>query len=69
MAAGHTGASSSPGRERFPVRFQRNQAGFTIGGPFIQNKLFGFAGYEKPTIRQAPGNNRYPRPTAEPQRL
>jgi hypothetical protein len=39
-------------------QLKRNQAGFTIGGPFIKNKLFGFAGYQKLTIRQAPGNSR-----------
>jgi hypothetical protein len=39
-------------------KLKRNQAGFTIGGPFIRNKLFGFAGYQKLTIRQAPGNSR-----------
>ena len=39
-------------------QLKRNQAGFTIGGPFLKNKLFGFAGYQKLTIRQAPGNNR-----------
>src|SRR3954454_2031762 len=39
-------------------QLKRNQAGFTIGGPFIKNKLFGFAGYQKLTIRQAPGNIR-----------
>jgi hypothetical protein len=39
-------------------QLKRNQAGFTLGGPFIKNKLFGFGGYQKLTIRQAPGNNR-----------
>src|SRR5262245_22834317 len=39
-------------------QLKRNQAGFTLGGPFIKNKLFGFAGYQKLLIRQAPGNNR-----------
>src|SRR6476659_5130794 len=34
---------------------KRNQYGVTLGGPFIKNKLFGFAGYQKLTIRQAPG--------------
>jgi hypothetical protein len=37
---------------------KRNQFGFTLGGPFIRNKLFGFAGYQKLTIRQAPGDAR-----------
>lgn len=39
-------------------QLKRNQAGFTIGGPFIKNKLFGFAGYQKLIVRQAAGNNR-----------
>jgi len=39
-------------------KLKRNQAGFTLGGPFIKNKLFGFMGYQKLTIRQAPGDNR-----------
>ncbi len=37
---------------------KRNQFGFTLGGPFIKNKLFGFGGYQKFTIRQAAGNSR-----------
>lgn len=39
-------------------QLKRNQFGFTLGGPFIKNKLFGFAGYQRLTIRQAPGDNR-----------
>ena len=39
-------------------QLKRNQFGFTLGGPFIRNKLFGFAGYQKLTIRQAPGDLR-----------
>lgn len=38
-------------------QLKRNQFGFTAGGPFIKNKLFGFAGYQRLTIRQAAGNN------------
>ena len=29
-----------------------------VGGPFIKNKLFGFGGYQKLTIRQAAGDTR-----------
>jgi hypothetical protein len=37
---------------------KRNQFGFTLGGPFLKNKLFGFAGIQRLTIRQAAGNER-----------
>jgi Carboxypeptidase regulatory-like domain/TonB dependent receptor-like, beta-barrel len=37
---------------------KRNQYGFTVGGPILKNKLFGFGGAQKLTIRQAAGNNR-----------
>ncbi len=37
---------------------KRNQFGFTLGGPFLKNKLFGFGGFQRLTIRQAAGNNR-----------
>ena len=37
---------------------KRNQYGFTLGGPFVKNKLFGFAGIQKLAIRQAPGDAR-----------
>jgi hypothetical protein len=39
-------------------QLKRNQFGFTVGGPFIKNRLFGFMGYQKLLIRQAAGNNR-----------
>jgi hypothetical protein len=39
-------------------QLKRNQFGFTLGGPFLKNKLFGFAGYQKLTIRQAAGDLR-----------
>lgn len=39
-------------------KLKRNQFGFTLGGPFIKNKLFGFVGYQKLMIRQAAGNSR-----------
>src|SRR5713226_7781374 len=39
-------------------QLKRNQFGATLGGPFIKNKLFGFAGFQKLLIRQAAGNSR-----------
>jgi hypothetical protein len=36
---------------------KRNQFGFTLGGPFVKNKLFGFAGVQRLTIRQQAGNS------------
>lgn len=39
-------------------QLKRNQFGFTLGGPFVKNKLFGFAGFQRLTIRQAPGDSR-----------
>jgi hypothetical protein len=35
---------------------KRNQFGFTLGGPLLKNKIFAFGGYQRLTIRSAPGN-------------
>jgi hypothetical protein len=39
-------------------QLKRNQFGFTLGGPFLKNKLFGFGGFQKLLIRQAAGDSR-----------
>jgi hypothetical protein len=36
---------------------KRNQAGFTLGGPVLKNKLFVFGGFQDLDIRTAPGNS------------
>src|SRR5262249_22568590 len=36
---------------------KRNQAGFTLGGPILKNKLFVFGGFQDLDIRTAPGNS------------
>ncbi len=43
---------------RSPDLLKRNQFGFTVGGPFVKNRLFGFMGLQRLTIRAAAGNNR-----------
>jgi hypothetical protein len=37
-------------------KFQRNQFGFTVGGPILQNRLFGFFNFEGLRNRQAAAN-------------
>ncbi|HWQ55763.1 MAG TPA: carboxypeptidase regulatory-like domain-containing protein [Bryobacteraceae bacterium] len=41
-----------------PDRLKRNQAGFTVGGPLIKNKLFAFGGIQQLWLRSAPGSLR-----------
>jgi hypothetical protein len=36
---------------------KRNQAGFTLGGPILKNRLFVFGGFQDLDIRTAPGNS------------
>src|SRR5712692_959254 len=38
-----------------PDGLQRNQTGFTLGGPVIKNKLFLFGGYQRTWLRQIAG--------------
>jgi hypothetical protein len=39
-------------------QLKQNQAGFTVGGPILKNKLFAFGGFEKLEVRTASGASR-----------
>jgi hypothetical protein len=39
-------------------QLKRNQAGLTLGGPILKNKLFAFGGFQQLEIRSTPGNLR-----------
>jgi hypothetical protein len=46
-------------------QLKQNQAGFTLGGPILKNKLFAFGGYQRLTIRTASGASKAQTLTAQ----
>jgi hypothetical protein len=53
----NTALNASNFFSRAQDNLKRNQAGFTLGGPILKNKLFVFGGFQDLDIRTAPGNS------------
>ncbi len=64
----NTALNASNFFSRTQDQLKRNQTGFTLGGPFLRNKLFGFGGYQRLWIRTASGATRVQTLTAAERR-